>query len=349
MIIRDIAGTDIERRDKALACLRFLCPYSNLLLRSMHDEVCRSFAGVAVFGSREAQIVICRHSTYKAIVDCLCNLLPEAQIAEKDPAFRIQPERNALYVIHQIVSMDVAKALEAGVISRWLAQYPFGGLNASTYNKKKTVMDLIDNGRFNEDSEFRDTMQSMLRYMSSTPALRKEMVEHGLLDVPKGNNITVDVNFFRCEKRPWTDYLQDDWEMTEASPRTYAYIDRTRRGIPVGTPNRLREDSFEEQALRRRRREAMVLGEVGRPIQRADIIERDSAALDEIPSPVMASLFDEREEESEQPVIAVADKDVEEELELLMEEITQSESTRHRGWWSWLTSLRPDGLARGPL
>ena len=349
IIIRDIAGTDMERRDKALACLRFLCPYSNLLLRSMHDEVCRSFAGVAVFGSRQAEIVICRHSTYKAIVDCLCNLLPEAQIAEKDPTFRTQPERNALYLIHQIVSMDVAKALEAGVISRWLAQYPFGGLNASTYNKKKTVMDLIDNGRFNEDSEFRDTMQSMLRYMSSTPALRKEMVEHGLLDVPKGNDITVDVNFSRCEKRPWTDYLQDDWQMTEASPRTYAYIDRTRRGIPVGTSNRLREDSFEEQALRRRRREAMVLGEVGRPIQRADIIERDTAALDEIPSPVMASLFDEREEESEQPVTAVADEDVEEELELLMEEITQSESTRHRGWWSWLTSLRPDGLARGPL
>ena len=337
ILIRDIAGTDIERRDKALACLRFLCPYSNLLLRSMHDEICRSFAGVAVFGSRQAEIVICRHSTYKAIVDCLCNLLPEAQIAEKDPAFRTQPERNALYVIHQIVSMDVAKALEAGVISRWLAQYPFGGLNASTYNKKKTVIDLIDNGLFNEDSEFRDTMQSMLRYMSSTPALRKEMVEHGLLDVPKGNDITVDVNFSRCEKRPWTDYVQDDWEMTEAYPRTYAYIDRTRRGIPIGTSNRLREDSFEEQALRRRRREAMVLGEIGRPIQRADIIERDSAAPDE------------REEESEQPLTAVADEDVEEELELLIEEITQSESTRYKGWWSWLTSLRPDGLARGPL
>ena len=282
--------------------------------------------------------MIYRHGTYKAIVDCLCNLLPEARIAEKDPGFRTQPERNALFILHEILGFDVAKALEAGVISRWLAQYPFGGLNASAYKKKKTIMDLLDNGHFYEDSEFRETMQSILRYMSSIPSLRKEMVEHGLLDVTKGNDITVDVNFSHCEKRPWTDYVQDDW-----------HINRTRGGIPVGTFNRLMEDSFEEQALRRRRREAMVLGEVGRPIERADIIERDSAALDGIRSPAMASLFDQREEESAQPVIAVEDEDVEEELELLMEEITQSESTRHRGWWSWLTSLRPDGLARGPL
>lgn len=51
----------------------------------------------------------------------------------------------------------------------------------------------------------------------------------------------------------------------------------------------------------------MVLGEVGRPIGRADIIERDSAALDGFRSQVIPASFDGVEERSEQPVAAVAE------------------------------------------
>lgn len=90
----------------------------------------------------------------------------------------------------------------------------------------------------------------------------------------------------------------------------------------------------------------MVLGEVGRPIERADIIERDSGALDGFIAQVTtASLDDESGEESEQPIAAIADEDVEEELELLMDEVIQAESRRDGGWWGWLKRLRPDGLA----
>ncbi|CAD6583169.1 MAG: hypothetical protein ASARMPREDX12_001196 [Alectoria sarmentosa] len=307
MMIGDIAGKDIQRRDKALACLRFL--------------------GDSFSGNKQARIVICRHSTYKAIVDCLCNLLPEAQTAEKNSAFRTQPERNALYVLHHILGFDVAKALEAGVISRWLAQYPFGGASASKYKKKKTILEILDNGSYYEDSDFGRTMRAMLFCMSKTPSLRKEMIEHGLLDVPKDSNE----------------------DMSEAPSGTFPHTNRTRRGTPVGTSNRPREESFEERALRRRRREAMVLGEVGRPIERADIIERDSAALDGFIAPVTASLDNESEEESEQPIAAIADEDVEEELELLMGEVTQADSRRDGGWWGWLKRLRPDGLAPEPI
>lgn len=142
--------------------------------------------------------MIRRHSTYKAIVDCLCNLLPEARIAEKDPACRTQPERDALYFLDQIFYFDRAKALEAGVISRWLTQYPFGGTDTLKH-KKKTIIDIIDNGPFNEDADFRSSMWAMLSMMSNSPPLRKEMVEHGLLDVRKGNDIAANVNFSRCE------------------------------------------------------------------------------------------------------------------------------------------------------
>lgn len=137
--------------------------------------------------------MICRHSTYKAIVDCLCNLLPEAQTAEENSTFRTQPERNALFILHNILGFDVAKALEAGVISRWLAQYPFGGANASKHKKKKIIMEILENGSYHEDSDFGHTMRAMLFCMSKTYWLRKEMAKHGLLDVPQDKNISVGV------------------------------------------------------------------------------------------------------------------------------------------------------------
>lgn len=91
----------------------------------------------------------------------------------------------------------------------------------------------------------------------------------------------------------------------------------------------------------------MVLGELGRPIERADIIERDSTTIDEFRSRITASLDDELEGETEQPLAVVADEDVEEEMELLSH-IIQAESMRERGWWGWLRRLRPDGLAPEP-
>lgn len=134
--------------------------------------------------------MICRLSTYKAIVDCLCNLLPEARAAEKGSLFRKQPERDALYVLNLVLYNDVVNALEAGVISKWLVRYPFGGPDASRYKKKKTIKEIIADPSYYEDSDFGHTMRTMLHYMSESPVLRKEMVEHGLLDV-SGRNDTI--------------------------------------------------------------------------------------------------------------------------------------------------------------
>lgn len=138
--------------------------------------------------------MICRRSTYKAIVECLCNLLPEARTAEKGSTFRKQPERDALHVLDLVLGFDrgdVSKAIEAGVISKWLARYPFGGPDASIYKKKRTVREIIVNPFYYGDSDFGQTMRAMLDFMSWTPALLKEMVEHGLLDSPRRNVMTV--------------------------------------------------------------------------------------------------------------------------------------------------------------
>ena len=81
------------------------------------------------------------------------------------------------------------------------------------------------------------------------------------------------------------------------------------------------EDSPEEVQLRRRRREAMVLGQEGRALRSSDIFER----TDEI-----------------------RDEDVEEELEELLEEVVEAEGRGDRGLrglWDVARRLRPDGLA----
>ena len=138
--------------------------------------------------------MIYRRSTYKAIVECLCNLLPEARTAEEVTILRKQPERDALDVLHLVLGFhrgDFAKAIEAGVISKWLARYPFGGPDASRLKKKRIIREIIRNPSYYEDSDFGHAMRKMLEFMSGTPALRKEMVEHGLLDSPMRNVINV--------------------------------------------------------------------------------------------------------------------------------------------------------------
>ena len=141
--------------------------------------------------------MVIRHSTYKAIVDCLCNLLPEAQAAENKSAFRTQPERDALYVLHIIIGFDITTALEAGVIRRWLGQYPFGGTDASKDKKKKIVTEILDSMSYYEDSDFGRSMRAVLFGTTQIPSLRKEMVEHGLLSVPKGHETTVSLELPR--------------------------------------------------------------------------------------------------------------------------------------------------------
>ena len=128
---------------------------------------------------------------------------------------------------------------------------------------------------------------------------------------------------FDPEEYPDETDLEEDWH--ESIPEGAI---RTREGYLVRTNARGIEQSPEEQRLRRRRREAMVLGENGRPIQRQDIIEPNAMNLD--------------------------GDNVDDDLEPLMEEIAREadeetlaelRAENDRSWWDWLGRLRPDGLA----
>ena len=120
-------------------------------------------------------------------------MLPEARTAEGTSAFRTQSEQNAILVLHHILGFDMAKGLEAGVISRWLAQYPFGGPDASNYNKKISIVEILEDNSYYDGSEFGDVMRGILSHMFRSLSTHKEMAEHDLLDVIKDRDINVSV------------------------------------------------------------------------------------------------------------------------------------------------------------
>ena len=197
--------------------------------------------------------------------------------------------------MHFTPASSFAEAIEAGVVSRWLARYPFGGADAPQAKKKEVIREIVngqqDGDLYYEDTHFGSSMRNILYTSFRVDEFRKEMQNHGLIDYRERDDEDDDTGL-------WPVVLRAN--------------------------NRHREESLEEQALRRRRREAMVLGRNDRPIQREDIFERDT--IEAVPEP------------------EVLDEEVEEELEQLIGQVTET-CRNNRSWRRWFTRLRPDGLA----
>jgi len=257
-------------------------------------------------------------------------MLPEASIAESaepnDPAYRSQPERDAMWILQSILPFHSTEAREAGLISKWIAHYPFGGPSASPIHKKQIMLDIVSGIQAYEDSDFAYAMQSVLDRVFKIDEFREEIERYDLIDTTKPEAATVGYTVEEAARThrsrqtrngDHADALPEDDDWLSEIPSGAI---RTAEGGYRETTSRRREESMEEQALRRRRRMAMVLGENGRPIQSGDIIQRDPVVLDE---------------------------DVEEELEQLIEEVTEAEEAADSGWWGFvrrLSRLRADGL-----
>ena len=152
-----------------------------------------------------------------------------------------------------------------------------------------------------KDKDFGTSMRSILLRVHTSSIFRDAMIGHELINPALYGKPTM----LDCEAEEDQYTAIDDWYLpgTSSSPRET-------------------EQSPEEIALRRRRREAMVLGETGRPLSREDIFER--VTTEEMNN-------DEVEEDSEQ---------LQEEISV-EEPATASKNT----WLSWLSRLRPNGLA----
>ena len=207
--------------------------------------------------------------TFTAVVNCLCNLLNE-HTDDKDPAAspvlpRTRPagESKAIATLSYILAPNIPAALEAGVIRRWLARYPFPCAVNDEYRRRDVFMHMKT--LWSDDP----VMSSIVNTLASHPDGEKELKKYHLMwGRPEERFMT---EFGVPQTFATSDQASEDSESDSESDIWMVDGDDT-AGARY-TTRRLQERSPEEQALRRRRREAMVFSEGGRPLHGDDIIQ----------------------------------------------------------------------------
>ncbi|KAI5310129.1 hypothetical protein KEM55_001412 [Ascosphaera atra] len=127
LLLKDLTNKSRTVRDRALTALHFI--------------ICN---GIVARGNASEHFKR-DPDTFAAIVECLCNLLPEH--AEQDsscpsrraPRTRPPAEWKALRILDTVLQENVRAALDAGIVTRWLVNYPFAG---SGYDDS-SVVDLV--------------------------------------------------------------------------------------------------------------------------------------------------------------------------------------------------------------
>ena len=289
---------------------------------------------------------------YVSVITCLMSLLPQAEIAETNSTYRSQAERDSIWLLCYLLPLSYPKVGEkADVIGNWLSVYPFGGRGSTLAEKRKIIRSIVIGDHAYEDCDFGYCMQTVLTRSLDCDYLRKQLLDYGLYEAKEEEDEVIEVVFeFNSPNPPglgpewdriplgavrtshgWTmdnvEYpdetdVEEDWQLIPEGSI------RTRGGVRTPSNARGVEQSPEEQRLRRRRREAMVLGENGRPIQRQDIIEPNAMNLD----------GDNVDEEVE-PLMEEAARKADEEA------LAELRAENYNSWWVWLGRLRPDGLA----
>ncbi|KAL4872178.1 hypothetical protein BDV12DRAFT_193624 [Aspergillus spectabilis] len=240
LLLKDLASKNPERRIKALSAVYFLV--SNRALS--RTSVCSRLKDLPA---------------YTALVDCLCNFLSEhvEQTSETiSPIFpRTRPlgEKKALSTLNILLQENIPAALEAGVVSRWLAKYPFPC--ALTEPSRRQDVVILMKTWWSDDA----VMSSIFATLSSHPDGAKQLRKHGLMGSMMEENDHDEVSDDNDEEDEESDVWMVDGDDTAGSRR-----------MPGRRP---RERNPEEQALRRRRREAMVLSDGRRPLGNDDIIQ----------------------------------------------------------------------------
>ena len=263
--------------------------------------------------------------TFTVIVDCLVSLLPVAFSSERgspsDSTYRTPSEREAMTILAYIIRHNGAKAVEAGVVSRWLVGYPFGGPGVSLPQKWAIIVQISEKPLAYDDSVFGNAMSTILKEVFLDRSLSEEALKHKLL--PRAMYTSQAWNHIpQGVMRPnaWSREMhQDPISLDDVFHDVPNDAIRTREGWVMPAGNRRREESVEERALRRRRREAVVVGrDDGQPIQSEDIFQRPAALVNE---------------------------EIVEEDEELRNEEKKADQRTEGGWWELFSRLRPDGLA----
>ncbi|KAJ5902402.1 hypothetical protein N7495_002930 [Penicillium taxi] len=244
LLLEDLSSKNKVRQNKALTALHFLV--SNRALS--RTSVCNRLRDVP---------------TYTAIVNCLCNFLDEhtEQTSSTNspilPKTRPTREKKALQILNILLPQNIAAALEAGIISRWLNKYPFPCALAEPSRRQDVV--LLMKTWWSDDAVMSSIFSTLASHSDSIKQLRK----YGLLG-SMGSMIE--------ERHGHDDDDDDDYD--DADSDAWMFDGDETAGSIRQSSRRPAEGNAEEQALRRRRREAIVISEGGRPIGSDDIFQR---------------------------------------------------------------------------
>ncbi|KAL1960791.1 hypothetical protein VTO42DRAFT_6621 [Malbranchea cinnamomea] len=251
LLLEDLSSPSQAVRMKALNALHFLLS-NRTLNRSAMSARLRDVA------------------TFTALVNCLCNFLKEhteekgTTLSPVLPRTRPLGESKALATLNLILPENLPAALEAGVVSRWLAKYPFP-CAVHDESRRRDVFMLMKT--WCQDDPL---MCSIINTIGSQPEGLKQLRRYGLmgsrLEEMHGDGFGVPGSL------TVEDIDDDGFDFDDGDSDVWMANAEDTAGAPVTSTRRQNEASAEEQALRRRRREAMVLSEGGRPLGQEDII-----------------------------------------------------------------------------
>ncbi|KAI2374476.1 hypothetical protein LOY89_003429 [Ophidiomyces ophidiicola] len=228
LLLKDLSGLDAVRRDNALTALYFLL---------MGRPLTRSFTSHRF---RDP-------STFRSLIDCLCNFLGEhteetGMISSPIlPKTRPLGENRALAILCVLLPDNVLTALEAGLVTRWLAKYPFP-CASQTRSKRRNVVFYMRT-RPGDDQLMSTIFEILFFHREGGKQLRLCGLMGGIMPADIFNLPS------NMERNVW---MLDDESTAEPRPR---------------------EGTVEDQALRRRRREAVVISEGAAPLSGLDIFE----------------------------------------------------------------------------
>ncbi|OAL37380.1 hypothetical protein AYO20_03229 [Fonsecaea nubica] len=325
LLLRDLASADETRRENALHALHMLLTHP-----ALSDTICSHF--------RDPK-------TVRAIVLGLINVLPQHKVPVKEepPDWRTQhwvekmpppspirpldrPAHEAqllevfTVVVHSLSRRDTKytavmdAALDAGLVTKWLANYPFpcsSPDNSELNFRRYDVTRLFDrNAWLSDDLLMGDVILVVMQY----PPARRQMREAGLTASSYREDIFTsgpDRGLWwnqgagdrdRDRDRDWQDEDEDADEDNDvrmvngedtaglAPPGNGAVghhdnittlWDEPSRPTTTRAAARLRsaERSQEEEHLRRRHREAIVVAERGTPLSRENILQRANSEI----------------------------------------------------------------------
>lgn len=263
-------------------------------------------------------------------------------------------ETHAVNILKILILTTGAKAaVEAGVVTKWLKDYPFT-LRHPEKSKEDVIQDII--AGLGGETEYDTWLHMILWRIAVTKEGRRQMAEAGLGDhaplerpeyFPTGSTRyhAEDIGTRATETLP-DDLVEDtDFPTARAAFRNGTVaMDSDGDGVlvieEVGGSNsgprrradtdswiRWREESVEERSLRRRRREAMVYAEDGGPVGQENIIQQDTpvhpGAVRELLETFAESV--ERRQVDEPRAGESAD--------------SVSEADEERGWLAWLSGM----------